>query len=100
MAHIEQVHASHSTVSLRRRGRAATSVAWEDFHWHIEILPQMFRITGFEWASGSFYNQYRQNSVVFGRGPILNSVSSGVMITPARVGGLRGRNVAYRRVDE
>jgi len=28
----------------------------EDFHWHIEILPQMFRITGFEWASGFFYN--------------------------------------------
>ena len=28
----------------------------EDFHWHIEILPQIFRITGFEWASGFFYN--------------------------------------------
>jgi galactose-1-phosphate uridylyltransferase len=28
----------------------------EDFHWHIEILPQMFRVTGFEWASGFFYN--------------------------------------------
>jgi len=22
----------------------------------LEILPQMFRITGFEWASGFFYN--------------------------------------------
>ncbi len=28
----------------------------EDFHWHIEILPQVSRITGFEWASGFFYN--------------------------------------------
>ncbi len=28
----------------------------EDFHWHIEILPQVFHITGFEWASGFFYN--------------------------------------------
>ena len=28
----------------------------DDFHWHIEILPQVFRITGFEWASGFFYN--------------------------------------------
>jgi UDPglucose--hexose-1-phosphate uridylyltransferase len=28
----------------------------EDFHWHIEILPQIFRVTGFEWASGFFYN--------------------------------------------
>jgi UDPglucose--hexose-1-phosphate uridylyltransferase len=33
---------------------------WEtveaDFHWHMEILPQVARITGFEWASGFFYN--------------------------------------------
>ena len=33
---------------------------WEtieaDFHWHLELLPQVFRITGFEWASGFFYN--------------------------------------------
>ena len=28
----------------------------EDFHWHLEILPQINRITGFEWASGFFYN--------------------------------------------
>ena len=28
----------------------------EDFHWHVEILPQIFHITGFEWASGFFYN--------------------------------------------
>jgi UDPglucose--hexose-1-phosphate uridylyltransferase len=28
----------------------------DDFHWHLEILPQIFRITGFEWASGFFYN--------------------------------------------
>ncbi len=28
----------------------------EDFHWHLEILPQISRITGFEWASGFFYN--------------------------------------------
>ena len=28
----------------------------DDFHWHIEILPQVVHITGFEWASGFFYN--------------------------------------------
>jgi UDPglucose--hexose-1-phosphate uridylyltransferase len=28
----------------------------EDFHWHMEILPQIVRISGFEWASGFFYN--------------------------------------------
>lgn len=26
-----------------------------DFHWHLEILLQVFRVTGFEWASGFFY---------------------------------------------
>ncbi len=28
----------------------------EDFHWHVEVLPQVFRVTGFEWGSGVFYN--------------------------------------------
>ncbi len=28
----------------------------DDFHWHIEVVPQIVRITGFEWASGFFYN--------------------------------------------
>lgn len=28
----------------------------QDFHWHLEILPQVGRISGFEWASGFFYN--------------------------------------------
>jgi UDPglucose--hexose-1-phosphate uridylyltransferase len=28
----------------------------QDFHWHIEILPRISRLTGFEWASGMFYN--------------------------------------------
>jgi UDPglucose--hexose-1-phosphate uridylyltransferase len=33
---------------------------WEtieaDFHWHLEVLPQVSRVTGFEWASGFFFN--------------------------------------------
>jgi UDPglucose--hexose-1-phosphate uridylyltransferase len=28
----------------------------DDYHWHLEILPQISRSTGFEWASGFFYN--------------------------------------------
>lgn len=28
----------------------------DDFHWHLEILPQIVRVSGFEWASGFFYN--------------------------------------------
>jgi len=40
---------------LRPRSGYWTTVE-DDFHWHLEILPQIFRITGFEWASGFFYN--------------------------------------------
>jgi UDPglucose--hexose-1-phosphate uridylyltransferase len=28
----------------------------DDFHWHLEILPQVMRVSGFEWSSGFFYN--------------------------------------------
>lgn len=28
----------------------------EDFHWHLQILPQIIRTTGFERASWFFYN--------------------------------------------
>lgn len=28
----------------------------DDYHWHLEILPQVSRSTGFEWASGFFFN--------------------------------------------
>jgi UDPglucose--hexose-1-phosphate uridylyltransferase len=39
----------------RPRGGYWNSIQ-EDFHWHLEILPQIVRTTGFEWASGFFYN--------------------------------------------
>jgi UDPglucose--hexose-1-phosphate uridylyltransferase len=45
----------HDRPVLRQR-RGYWNTIEEDFHWHIEILPQMFRITGFEWASGFFFN--------------------------------------------
>lgn len=28
----------------------------EDFHWHIEIMPRLTRVAGFEWGSGFFIN--------------------------------------------
>jgi len=28
----------------------------DDFHWHLEILPQVVYVSGFEWSSGFFYN--------------------------------------------
>jgi UDPglucose--hexose-1-phosphate uridylyltransferase len=45
----------HDRPFLRPR-RGYWNTIEEDFHWHVEILPQMFRVTGFEWASGFFYN--------------------------------------------
>jgi len=45
----------HDRPFLRPRGNYWKTIE-EDFHWHIEILPQVTRITGFEWASGFFYN--------------------------------------------
>jgi UDPglucose--hexose-1-phosphate uridylyltransferase len=26
------------------------------YHWHIEILPKLVRVAGFEWGSGMFIN--------------------------------------------
>jgi UDPglucose--hexose-1-phosphate uridylyltransferase len=45
----------HNPPRLRRREGYWTTIEY-DFHWHFEILPQVFRITGLEWASGFFYN--------------------------------------------
>jgi len=28
----------------------------DDFHWHLQILPQIVRVTGVEWAPGFFFN--------------------------------------------
>src|SRR3989338_2415732 len=32
----------------------------EDYHWHIEIMPRLTRVAGFEWGSGFFLNQPRR----------------------------------------
>jgi len=28
----------------------------EDFHWHLEIMPRLTRVAGFEWGSGFYIN--------------------------------------------
>jgi UDPglucose--hexose-1-phosphate uridylyltransferase len=28
----------------------------ESFHWHLEIIPKLTRVAGFEWGSGFFIN--------------------------------------------
>ncbi len=35
--------------------RASQDMA-EDFHWHIEVIPRLTRIAGFEWGSGFYIN--------------------------------------------
>jgi len=29
---------------------------WEDYHWHIEIIPRLTKIAGFEWGTGFYIN--------------------------------------------
>jgi len=31
-------------------------VQLESFHWHLEIIPKLTRVAGFEWGSGFFIN--------------------------------------------
>jgi UDPglucose--hexose-1-phosphate uridylyltransferase len=64
----------HDRPFLRKR-RGCWNTIEEDFHWHMEILSQMFRITGFGWASGFFYN------------PVLPEVAAQYLVT-----GLGGLN--------
>ena len=28
----------------------------DDFHWHIEVLPRLTQVAGFEWGTGLFIN--------------------------------------------
>jgi UDPglucose--hexose-1-phosphate uridylyltransferase len=45
----------------------------EDFHWHMEILPQIVRVTGFEWASGFFYNPVPPETAARCLSPVANA---------------------------
>ena len=30
--------------------------AFDHFHWHLEVIPKLTRVAGFEWGSGFFIN--------------------------------------------
>ncbi len=47
--------AFHDRPFLRPREGYWKSIE-EDFHWHLEVFPHVVHFTGFEWASGFFYN--------------------------------------------
>lgn len=49
------LHTAPNTETIPRR-----SFYWDtlpfDFHWHIEVLPRLTRMAGFEWGTGFFIN--------------------------------------------
>ena len=32
--------------------------AYDHYHWHIEIVPRLTKVAGFEWGTGCFINPY------------------------------------------
>jgi UDPglucose--hexose-1-phosphate uridylyltransferase len=48
----------HSAPNMRARGRRLTH--WQtlplDYHWHIEIIPRLTKLAGFEWGTGFYIN--------------------------------------------
>jgi UDPglucose--hexose-1-phosphate uridylyltransferase len=49
------LHAAPNTETLVR-GRNNWDTLAFDFHWHIEILPRLTRVAGFEWGTGFYVN--------------------------------------------
>jgi UDPglucose--hexose-1-phosphate uridylyltransferase len=48
-------HTSPNTETIPRRPTHWLTLAY-DFHWHIEVIPRLTRIAGFEWGSGFYIN--------------------------------------------
>ena len=36
--------------------------AYDHYHWHIEIIPRLTKVAGFEWSTGCFINPYAPES--------------------------------------
>jgi UDPglucose--hexose-1-phosphate uridylyltransferase len=49
------IHTSPNTETRVRR-RDYWGTLEHDFHWHVEILPRLTQVAGFEWGSGLFVN--------------------------------------------
>ena len=49
------LHTAPNTETLHRRPGFWVSLPY-DFHWHIEILPRLTRVAGFEWGTGFYIN--------------------------------------------
>ncbi len=46
----------HTAPFRRRRKKGYWDSIEHDFHWHIEIMPRLTRVAGFEWGSGFYIN--------------------------------------------
>ncbi|MBI4342478.1 MAG: galactose-1-phosphate uridylyltransferase [Candidatus Omnitrophica bacterium] len=47
----------HTAPFRRPRGRSAKwKTIEDDYHWHIELIPRLTRVAGFEWGSGFYIN--------------------------------------------
>ena len=49
------VHTAPNTETTVRRRNYWDTLSF-DFHWHVEILPRLTRVAGFEWGSGFYIN--------------------------------------------
>ncbi len=48
-------HTAPNTETTQRRAGYWQSLPY-DFHWHLEILPRLTRVAGFEWGTGFYIN--------------------------------------------
>ncbi len=48
-------HTAPNTVTTHRRAGYWESLPF-DFHWHVEILPRLTKVAGFEWGTGFYIN--------------------------------------------
>ena len=49
------VHTSPNLDYERMRPGHFETLRW-DYHWHIEIIPRLTKVAGFEWGSGFYIN--------------------------------------------
>ncbi|HOT35343.1 MAG TPA: galactose-1-phosphate uridylyltransferase [Candidatus Latescibacteria bacterium] len=46
----------YNWIFLAAPTRLSGRESWEDFHWHVEIIPRLTKIAGFEWGTGFYIN--------------------------------------------
>lgn len=49
------LHTSPNTETVPRRSHYWDTLAF-DFHWHVEIIPRLTKVAGFEWGTGFYIN--------------------------------------------